>query len=78
MEVRTRGLSEMTGLIFDFEVFCFWILILGIHSKDMQMMVYMLQYALRIILMFVAGKQVIIMLNKNIEVDVKDKHLENG
>jgi len=38
----------------------------------------MLQYALRIILMFVAGKQVIIMLNKNIEVDVKDKHLENG
>ena len=56
-------MSEMAGLFFDF--------------LAIQMVIFLLQYIVRIIQLFVIDKQVIIMLKNNIEVDVKVKCIEN-
>ena len=53
----------MAGLFFDF--------------LAIQMVIFLLQYIVRIIQLFVIDKQVIIMLKNNIEVDVKVKCIEN-
>ena len=53
----------MAGLFFDF--------------LAIQMVIFLLQYIVRIIQLFVIDKQVIGMLKNNIEVDVKVKCIEN-
>jgi len=58
-----KGEEPMAGLFFDF--------------LAIQMAIFLLQYIVRIIQLFVIDKQVIIMLKNNIEVDVKVKCIEN-